>query len=236
MNNKHGTLYLVPTPIAPEAIDTLSQRSIDLLTSCTYFITERIRTTRRLLKSIDRTIDIDTIHFIEMDKHNSTNYKESLSPLLEGYDMIIVSEAGMPCLADPGEHYVSAAHDLNIKVQALSGPCSILQALVGSGFNAEQFSFHGYLPRDQQQLKKHLSSMHSDTEKRGTSHIWIETPYRNEQMIKAAGQCLPPHTRLCVAVDLDLDSEDIRVQSLKKWNAEKLSDWHKRPAIFILGK
>lgn len=228
-------LYLIPAMLGdtlPE--DILPSVVIRTLGKLTHFVVEDIRTARRLLKSIDKSMDIDSLHFYILNEHTRPEeLPPLLEPLKEGNDMGLLSEAGLPCVADPGSRLVHLAHLAGFKVKPLSGPSSIYLALMASGFNGQEFTFHGYLPVDSKARKQKIREMEADTARHGRTQIFIETPYRNNQLMKSLVQACKDPTLLCVACNLTTEQEMIRVQSIGEWKKD-MPDLHKRPAVFLL--
>ncbi|RLD32544.1 MAG: SAM-dependent methyltransferase, partial [Bacteroidetes bacterium] len=170
----------------------------------------------------------------ELDKHNPGSLiKQFIVPLLENHDMGLLSEAGVPGVADPGSDIVQLAHQNNIKVIPLVGPSSLLLALMASGLNGQQFAFSGYLPIQSHQRKKAIQSLEKRSKIENQSQLFIETPYRNISLLNDILNTCQSGTLLCVAADITLDSEFIQTKRIKEWKA-KLPDIHKKPAIFIL--
>lgn len=230
-----GKLYLFPSPLSPNGQVHIPQFVLDHMASLKYIITERIRTTRRFLKSVHPSIDIDGISFIEMDKHDKKPDPSFITWCKDGHDVGLFSEAGIPCVADPGYRYVDLAHDYGIIVAPLTGPNSIMLALMASGFSGQHFEFHGYLSRDKSDLKDQLISIERSAIKSKKTHLFIETPYRNLQMIDQMIGSLQKSTQICIAADLSSQREfisQIRVKDLKKIRPHFEE---KKPAIFIIG-
>jgi len=200
------------------------------------FIVENLRSARRYLKILDRTIGIDQITFHELNKHTPPELIPTfLREVLQGSDAAVITEAGMPGVADPGADIVRLAHEQGIRVVPLTGPSSILLALMASGLNGQQFRFHGYLPIQQAERKRKVRQIDTDLQGSGETQIFIETPYRNDQLLADLLDVCDPSTLLCIAADITLESEYICTRSIAKWR-EKLPVLHKRPAIFLLGK
>jgi len=227
------TVYLVPCPISEDALHTLSPQVLDAVKQCDTFFVENERSARRFLKKIWRDMVIDNYKwFVIEDEQSARAFREQAK---QGGNIGIISEAGCPGVADPGQALVAIAQDMMLKVVPLTGPSSILLALMASGLNGQHFSFHGYLPIENSQRTKALKELEAETRKKGTTHIFIETPYRNNQMFSAIIASLQPDIRLCVAVDITGPGESIRTLPLKEWK-KQLPELHKKPVIFLLGR
>ncbi len=176
------------------------------------------------------------MQFFELNKHTpEADVAAYLKPLEEGNDVGVLSEAGTPAVADPGALVVNLAHRKKIRVVPLVGPNSIILALMASGFNGQQFRFHGYLPIATPQRLKKINEIEQEAWQKGISQIFIETPYRNNQMLESLKKTCRPQTLLCVACDLTLPSEKVIVQNIAGWKKET-ADFNKKPAVFILYK
>jgi 16S rRNA (cytidine1402-2'-O)-methyltransferase len=232
---KKGTLYLIPSFLGETPADTVFPAvNRTIIQQITYYIVEEIRTARRFLKKICPEIEIDKLTFIAYNEH--TNFTESVSfiePLLNGFDVGIISEAGTPCVADPGSLIVRLAHESGIRIVPLVGPNSILLALMASGFNGQQFVFHGYLPIDKTARIKKLREIEQDIYKKDQTQIFIETPYRNIQLLQAITENCRESTMLCLAVSLTTSEESIVSLPLKAWKTKK-PDINKKPVVFLL--
>lgn len=232
-----GTLYLIPNSLGnSDPAVFLPKEIIELIPSLKYFIVENIRNARRYLKSIDRSTDIDGITFFELNKHTeSREIHTFLDPLLKGEDCGILSEAGLPGIADPGAVVVRMAHQKGLRVVPLTGPSSIFLALMASGQNGQTFRFLGYLPVKSNERSRELRKIESKAISENESQIFIETPYRNMQMFQDILSNCKPSTLLTVAVDLTTENESVITLPLAEWKKKK-PELHKRPAVFILGK
>lgn len=232
---QRGLLYLIPTPLGDlEPRMVMPAEATNKLLSLKYLIVEQLRTARRLLKKIDQDIQIDEIHFNELNKFTDfSKIKSFLNPIFDGHDMGLISEAGSPCVADPGAMVVSAAHEAGIKVVPLSGPSSITQALMASGFNGQSFCFHGYLPIHVEERIKFLKTIERESLLKNQTQIFIETPFRNDQVMEAIVKSCSPQTLLCVASNISLLDESIATKSLASWQ-NKRPDIHKKPTVFLL--
>ncbi len=230
-----GTLYLIPTSLG-KAPNTriFPELNAEIIQTLDYFIVENLRSARRFLRSVGYSKKFDEVQLFELDKHNPGSLiKQFIVPLLENHDMGLLSEAGVPGVADPGSDIVQLAHQNNIKVIPLVGPSSLLLALMASGLNGQQFAFSGYLPIQSHQRKKAIQSLEKRSKIENQSQLFIETPYRNISLLNDILNTCQSGTLLCVAADITLDSEFIQTKTIKEWKA-KLPDIHKKPAIFIL--
>ncbi|HSG68648.1 MAG TPA: SAM-dependent methyltransferase [Bacteroidales bacterium] len=230
-----GTLYLIPTPLGDGPVEAVMPANLNaVVSSLRYFVVEDLRTARRFIKKLDRDFDIDGSEFFQLNEHSKPEDTAGmLQPLLAGHDMGLMSEAGTPCVADPGAAIVTLAHEHNIKVVPLSGPSSITLALMASGFNGQNFIFHGYLPVDRRAREQSLRKLEQDAFLLDQTQIFIETPYRNMQMFESLITTLKPGTRLCIAANLTTDAEYIRSLSISKWKNQKPAI-HKQPAVFLV--
>lgn len=230
-----GTLYLIPIPLASGALHTLSPETIQVIHSLKYFVVENARTARRFIKATNPPYAIDSLQIAELDKHELQDTGVLLDPLLKGHPMGIMSEAGCPGIADPGNILVQYAHQHEIRVIPLTGPSSILLALMASGLEGQRFQFHGYLSPKAKQLRSDLKLLEANAYRDRTTQIFIETPYRNKQVLEVALQTLSDQTALCIAVDLTAPEEWIRTRSVAQWKTSQKPDLHKRPAVFCIG-
>ena len=231
---KKGKLYLIPTTLGEDAIQTIPPYVVEIIQEVEEYIAERAKTARRFLKeaNINKPLNEITVH--ELDKHNPTNYlSEFLENALTGTDIGLLSEAGCPGVADPGAEVVALAHKKGIEVVPLVGPSSILLALMASGMNGQMFTFHGYLPPKTPDRNRSLKKLEQLAPR--TTTIFIETPYRNQQMIETILKTLQPHSRLCIAADLTLESEYVITKTVAEWRKTNIPNLHKRPAIFLIG-
>lgn len=229
-------LYLIPVNISDEPLsNVLPEGNINIVREIKHFIVENVRTARRFLKKCDRRIDIDTLTFHELNAHTDlTEVSSWLDPLRSGEPVGVMSEAGCPAVADPGSLAVAIAHRDGLRVIPLVGPSSIIMALMGSGFNGQSFTFHGYLPVDDAARARALRELESRSQRDGSTHIFIETPYRNNRMMQTLTSALKGDTMACVACDVtDSGRESIITMSVADWR-RAVYDYTKRPAIFLI--
>lgn len=231
---KKGKLYLIPTTLGDDALQTIPSYVVDIIQEIEEYIAERAKTARRFLKAANINKPLNTITVHELDKHNPKNYlEEFLQNAMTGTDIGLLSEAGCPGVADPGAEVVALAHKKGIEVVPLVGPSSILLALMASGMNGQMFTFHGYLPLKDPERSRALKKLEQLAPR--TTSIFIETPYRNQQMIETVLKTLQPHSRFCIAADLTLETEYVVMKTVGEWRKTKIPDLHKRPAIFLIG-
>lgn len=228
-----GKVYLIPTVLHEEALETIPAYLLDAVKDCSVFFTENEKTARRFLKKLWREMVIDDYQWFTIHKAEEEVRSQFLQLLKAGKNIGIISEAGCPGVADPGQILTEAAQQAGITIKPLVGPSSILLALMASGMNGQCFQFHGYLPIDALERKKKLRELENDSHKRNCTQIFIETPYRNNPLIKDIVDSCREETRLCIAVDITAPAESIRTKSIKKWKQE-IPDIHKRLAIFLL--
>lgn len=225
-----STVYLIPSLLAEEGLDAINAYTVEAIKNCTIFFVENERTTRRYFKQLWKDMVIDNYEWHTIDNNSAAVFK---SRLKDDRIIGIVSEAGCPGVADPGQLLVGIAQEMNATIKPLVGPNSILLALMASGMNGQQFRFTGYLPIDISQRNKSIKDLELDSQKRDSTQIFIETPYRNNQLIEALLKNCNPSTRLCIAVDITGKNEWIKTKTVADWQKEKV-DIHKRPAIFLL--
>lgn len=228
-----GKIYLIPTVLYDDALESIPAYLLDAVKDCQAFFVENDKTARRYLKKLWREMVIDDYDWRVIHKAEESVSKEFLSMLRSGKNIGILSEAGCPGVADPGQLLVEVAQKAGITIKPLVGPSSILLALMASGMNGQCFQFHGYLPIDSSERKKKIRELEADSIKRNCTQLFIETPYRNNAMIKDVLESCREETRFCVAVDLTGPEEKIRTLTIKEWK-KNLPDIHKRLAIFLL--
>ncbi len=228
-----GKVYLIPSFIDEENLQTIPVYIADAVKKCQVFFVENERSARRYLKQLWKEMVIDeyewhTIHKAEQE------VKETFKKILQrGATIGIISEAGCPGVADPGQVLVDTAHSIGAAVKPFVGPSSILLALMASGMNGQRFQFVGYLPIDTAERIKILKELEAESAKKQCTQIFIETPYRNNQLTESICKTLTPGTRLCIAADISGGNEFIKTKTIAEWK-NKLPDIHKRPAIFLL--
>ena len=233
-----AALYLIPCTlgdVSPDQVIPAYNREVIL--SIKHFIVEEIRTARRFLKSVDRSINIDELEFYPMGKHADMKlYNTYLAPLRNGESIGVISEAGCPAVADPGAQVVAIAQGEGLRIVPLVGPSSIILAVMASGFNGQNFAFNGYLPILPNERQKAIKHLEARAYAESQTQLFIETPYRNGKMFEDLLRALRPQTRLCIAAGLTCKEEYIKAQSVSRWKEEKLPDLSKIPAIFLIYK
>jgi 16S rRNA (cytidine1402-2'-O)-methyltransferase len=230
-----GTLFLVPVPIAEgEPKRELAPRLLDILGATDDFIVENQRTAKRFLVTVMEQELVDQARFGILDKHSGPeDLSALLEPLEQGRNAVIMSEAGSPCVADPGAALVELAHKKGIRVVALPGPSAILMALMASGLGGQRFAFNGYLPAEEAGRMNALRELERQSAASGATQIFIETPYRNDAMLKSALKALQAGTLLCVAYALSSPLESVVTKSVAEWRAAA-REYGKEPAVFLL--
>jgi 16S rRNA (cytidine1402-2'-O)-methyltransferase len=233
MSSSSAKLYLIPSMLDEDAVASIPGYVVDAIKQCEVFFVENERSARRYLKKIWKDIVIDSYgwHAIdEREKELEAAFRERLD---QGRVIGIISEAGLPGVADPGQKLVAIAQEKNVEIRPLVGPNSILLALMASGMNGQQFRFAGYLPVNEGERSRAIKALEADSVATGCTQIFIETPYRNNQVVESVLKGCRPATRFCIAVDLTGKNEWIKTMTVRKWQQQK-PDIHKRPAIFLL--
>jgi 16S rRNA (cytidine1402-2'-O)-methyltransferase len=215
-----GKVYLIPSFLYDDAVETIPAYVIDAVKDCSVFFVENERSARRYLKKIWKEIVIDDQQWFTIHKAEQEVQQQFTSLLKQGKNIGIISEAGCPGVADPGQLLVEAAQKLNAVIRPLVGPSSILLALMASGMNGQCFQFHGYLPIDNTERKKTIRELEADSAKRHCTQIFIETPYRNNQLLADIIQSCREETSVCIAVDITAPTETIRTKTIKQWKKE----------------
>ena len=231
----NSILFLIPSPLGEEPIDRfLSPYQEQIILGLRHFIVEEIKTARRYLRKIDKTFPIDECEFLILNEHTTEgDISALLEPLKRGFNTGLLSEAGVPCVADPGSSIVRIAQSAGIKVRPLSGPSSIFMALMASGFNGQQFIFHGYLPVDKREREVRIRTIEKDVLHSNYTHIFIETPYRNNVLLESILTFCHPGLQLCIAAQIQQEDEFITTRSIAEWR-KKVPDLNKKPAVFLL--
>ena len=234
--SKAGTLYILPNTLGGESIsDIIPNDVVEQAISLRHFVVENIKSARRVLRKMDREFPIDKSMFIEMNKRSTEqDTMKSLQWLIAGNNVGVISDAGCACVADPGAEIVSLAHSQKIAVIPFVGPSSILLALMGSGFSGQNFSFHGYLPKDRKERIRTLKTYEFDSRKKGYTQIFMDTPYRNMNVLEDLLNELADHTQLCIASNITLHNQRIRTMSVEDWR-ENAYDLSKSPCVFLIG-
>jgi len=231
-----GVLYLIPSYLS-ESNDAsfIAPMVKDVLQNTSHFLVENVRTARRFISSLKLGVDISELQFEVMDKSTDARSVEQLmKPLTNGRDLGVISEAGLPGLADPGNVAVSWAHQNNVRIIPLPGASSIQMALIGSGFNGQQFTFHGYLPIDKKERTQKIKQLEAEVNRTGYTQIFMETPFRNDQIVSAVLSTCNANTRLSIASDISGKNELIQSKTIQEWK-KATPQLHKIPTIFSLG-
>ncbi|MBH2004437.1 MAG: SAM-dependent methyltransferase [Sphingobacteriia bacterium] len=228
-----GKLYLIPTVLQEDALETIPPYILDAIKDCQLFYVENEKTTRRFFKKLWKEMVIDHYEWHAIHKAEEAVKKSFIDALLKGKHIGIVSEAGCPGIADPGQLLIEAAQAKGIQIQPLVGPSSILLALMASGMNGQAFQFNGYLPIDGMERKKKIRELEAESERKHATQIFIETPYRNNQLLNDILQVCKPTTSVCVGADITGPGEMIRTKKVKDWIG-KLPELHKIPTIFLI--
>ncbi len=229
-------VYLIPTVLHDDekAMETLPIYIIDSIKDCSVFFAENEKTARRFFKKIWKEMVIDNYEWHTIHKAEDSVKAIFIQRLKEGKTIGIISEAGCPCIADPGQILVDAAQQINANIQPLVGPSSILLALMASGMSGQSFQFVGYLPIDAAARKKAIIDLETESKKKNCTQMFIETPYRNNQLINDVLATCNAETKFCIGVDITAPVESIKTKTIKDWKQQPPPDIHKRPAIFLL--
>lgn len=231
-------LFLIPAYLSEESpIDYFAPSIKEYILKTDYFFVENEKTARKVIKFFAPEKKQSDLKLFLLDKYSESNdLKEAQKLMKSGQDFGLLSEAGLPCIADPGNVMVKWCHENNIKVIPINGPSSIILALISSGFNGQEFTFHGYLPIDKEQKKKQILFLENQVQKSGYSQIFMETPYRNNQLLEDLIKFLNPNTKLCIAANINHPTEEfIKTLKISEWKNKK-PELHKIPAVFVLGK
>ena len=231
-------LFLIPAYLSEESpIDYFAPLIKEYILKTDYFFVENEKTARKVIKFFAPEKKQSDLKLFLLDKYSESNdLKEAQKLMKSGQDFGLLSEAGLPCIADPGNVMVKWCHENNIKVIPINGPSSIILALISSGFNGQEFTFHGYLPIDKEQKKKQILFLENQVQKSGYSQIFMETPYRNNQLLEDLIKFLNPNTKLCIAANINHPTEEfIKTLKISDWKNKK-PELHKIPAVFVLGK
>lgn len=237
-NKKYGNLYLLPATMGDTDIQkVLPAYNLEIFQQITHFIVEELRTARRFLRKAGYHKNFDTeVNFQVLNEHTQAEeYSALLQAALAGKDMGLLSEAGVPCVADPGNVAVRMAHEKGIRVIPLVGPSSILMALMASGLNGQNFAFNGYLPIKPHEKNRKIRELEQKALSTGQTQCFIETPYRNIKLYESLISQCSPHTQLCIACNITLENEWIQTHSIKQWKGIN-PPIHKQTTVFLLGQ
>ncbi len=232
---KPGILYLVPVLLGETGVtDVLPGKTIQIASGIKCFIAENAKSARQFLKQLPSDYSLQEIEVMELDKHSDKpDFNYYFEKLRSGTDTGLVSEAGMPGIADPGAAFALQAHKEGIHVVPLTGPSSIFLALAASGMNGQGFTFHGYLPKDKEKRTDVIKQLEKNAGRFKQTQIFIETPYRNQVLFSELLQLCNPGTLMCIATDISLDTEFIVTKTISEWR-KKTADLNKRPTVFLL--
>ena len=228
-----STVYLIPSFLSEESTDTIPAYVLEAVKKCAVIFAENERTTRRFLKSMDASIDINQFEWYTIHKVEAEQIQQLKSSIKENKNIAIISEAGCPGIADPGQILVAVTQELNCTVKPLVGPSSILLSLMASGLNGQQFEFVGYLPIENADRVKKIKELETASNKNNSTKIFIETPYRNNQLFESILQHCNGNTKLCIGINITHKEEKIVTKSIAEWKRNKI-DFHKLPATFLL--
>ena len=231
-----GRLYIIPSSIEQnENISFLLDEQKKLLHDIRYFIVENEKVARKTIKELNLKTKLQSLEIFQQTKKTSINsIKDYFEPILKGNDIGLLSDSGSPCIADPGSKIVDYAHSKNIKIIPLVGPSSIILSLMSSGFNGQKFKFHGYIPIEKNDKEVYIREMMLSVKKEGETQIFIETPYRNEQLLKDLLRILDKELRLCLAINLTSSKEKIISDSIANWRLKKKINIKKQLCIFLI--
>ena len=227
------TVYLIPSFLTDDAVETIPPYVLEAVKNCQVIFAENERTSRRFLKTLDRSVIIDDFEWYTIHKTESEQIKNLEALILQNKNIAIISEAGCPGVADPGQGLIAAAQQKGCVIKPLVGPSSILLALMASGMNGQHFEFVGYLPIDQNERIKKIKELELASSKNNSTKIFIETPYRNNQLLDSILQHCKDTTRLCIGVNITAKNEQIITKNIANWKTKK-PELHKMPVIFLL--
>ena len=231
-----GKLFLIPNTIGGDYSGCTPTSTLERIEHIRVFVVEEIRSARRFLKGVGFPTDFEEIEFHLLNEHSEKGTAAKLLlPLTQGKDMGLISEAGCPAIADPGEDLVQLAHELGIHIVPLVGASSIILTLMSSGLNGENFAFTGYVPRESDNRIKRLRQLENFAIQSGQTQLFMDAPYRNNALLSDLLAALKPNTRICIAADLTTENEYIRTRSVGEWKKQNLPDLHKRPVMFAIG-
>lgn len=233
----NGKIYLIPNTLGGETIhDIIPNEVAQIAVNLRNFAVEDVKSARRLLRKMDREFPIDDSQFFLLNRNTAFHELQQIIKVVQaGENIGIISEAGCPGIADPGAELIALAHEKGIEISPLVGPSSILLALIGSGFSGQTFSFHGYLPKERKDRVRRLKDFEGDARRTGYTHIFMDTPFRNMNVLEDLLNDLADNTMLCIASNLTLHDQRIQTMSVKDWR-EHAYDLSKIPVMFLIGK
>ncbi len=236
MQHPTGKLYLLPNTLGGSPDSVVPSKVYSIVQGIDHFIVEEMRSARRFLRAIGYEKNFEEVVFTLLNEHTErTDLDAFLAPAFEGKDIGLLSEAGSPCIADPGSDVVRTAHKLGVRVVPMAGASSVLLALISSGMNGQNFAFSGYLPREKSERSKRLRQLEHLATGQNQTQVFMDAPYRNDQVMQDLLTSLKPDTMLCVATDITCDNEVLRMMSIGEWK-NKVHKLHKRPVMFVIGK
>ncbi len=235
MPSNKAILHIIPTVISEDALTSIPKETIDIIHRVKFYIVERARTARRFIKSTNPPYRIEELQIIELDKEDHSISSEIKKWFSSGYEIGLLSESGMPSVADPGSQAVRIAHEFDLKVIPHVGPSSIILSLAASGLNGQHFCFHGYLPIKNNELVRKLKQLEDQIKRSKATQIFIETPYRNDRMLKSLLSNLSNNTILAIARDITGSNELIISKPVSWWKKNSRIEIGKHPCIFLIG-
>lgn len=229
-----GNIFLIPVTLGGDDYrDVIPENVANVTRRLRFFVVEDTRSARRYLRLIDKLFPIDDTVFFELNEHTGgTDITHFLDPVLKGNDLGLMSEAGLPCIADPGARFVSLAHDYKITVIPLTGPSSIIMALISSGLNGQNFTFNGYLPVHPSERASRVRDLQKKSQE-GYSQIFMETPYRNQKMLETILEVCSSDAKLCIAADITLPSQSVKTMRIAEWK-RNIPDLKNKMVVFVL--
>ncbi len=234
-----GTLYLIPCPISDETspYDVTPAGNKTVIDSLDYYIVENLRSARRFLSKAKIERPIDSLEFVELSEHTTSPQEiaQMVKLIVEGRSAGVISEAGVPAVADPGALVVEECHKRGVRVVPLVGPSSIIMAMMASGLNGQSFAFNGYLPIKEPERSRAIKNYERRAQQERQSQLFIEAPYRNAKLLEQLLTTLSPATRLTIATDITSPQEFIKTLSVAQWRGEQRAEINKKPTIFIIG-
>jgi len=236
MTQQRGKLILLPSPIQEGELNGISDDVVKMLHSLDYFIVERARTARRYISLTKPSKPMDTLQIqeITLNDISEKEIQQALSPALQGHDIGLMSEAGLPAIADPGNIYIAMAHQMNIEVVPMSGPSSIFLALMASGLQGQRFMFHGYLSAKKDELGKQLHDLEIRADRDDATQIFMEAPYRNHQVLEVVEHKLSGKRMFCIAAGIGGEGGFVKTKSVNEWRKSGWPEIHKVPAVFLV--
>jgi 16S rRNA (cytidine1402-2'-O)-methyltransferase len=231
-----GKLYLLPTTLGGSVHASIPPGHLATIAHVRTFIVEEVRSARRFLRAMGNAVDFEEVEFLLLNEHTKPEQREQLMiPLIKGKDVVLMSEAGLPCVADPGNVIVKSAHEFQIQVVPLTGPSSIFLTLMASGFNGQSFTFNGYLPRERPERIRKIKQLELQVQSTGQTQLFMDAPYRNNQVLEDLIAQSKPDTLLCIGTEVTTDGEKIATKTMAEWKNAK-PDLHKKLVMFALGR